>query len=33
MNIPGIEIGISDKDREAISNGLSRMLLTVFSCT
>ena len=30
MNIPGIEIGISDKDREAISNGLSRMLADSF---
>ncbi len=30
MSIPAIEIGISDKDREIISNGLSRMLADSF---
>lgn len=30
MSIPAIEIGISDKDREVISNGLSRMLADSF---
>ncbi len=30
MSIPAIEIGISDKDRETISNGLARMLADSF---
>ena len=30
MSIPAIDIGISDKDREIISNGLSRMLADSF---
>ncbi len=30
MSIPAIEIGISDKDREVISKGLSRMLADSF---